>query len=134
MKTFEAKKLYYSIGEVSKITGLPSYLLRYWENEFEQLIPARNPKGNRVYTNKDISTILSIKNLIQEQGYTIERARALMQGPSGTQTEKPDAAELLKAHQQSIKDQAKRDGSEERRKQALLEAKEVLVDMLTLFK
>ncbi|NTW49118.1 MAG: MerR family transcriptional regulator [Chlorobiales bacterium] len=134
MKPFESKKLYYSIGEVSKITGLPSYLLRYWENEFEQLIPARNPKGNRVYTNKDISTILSIKNLIQDQGYTIERTKALMQAHSGVQAEKPETDELLKAHQQSMKDQAKRDSSEERRKQALLETKEVLEGMLAFFK
>ncbi|NTV46740.1 MAG: MerR family transcriptional regulator [Chlorobiales bacterium] len=134
MKTFEAKKLYYSIGEVSKITGLPSYLLRYWENEFEQLKPSRNPKGNRVYTNKDISTILSIKNLIQDQGYTTERARAMIQGQSGVQAETSQTAEMLKAHHQTIKDQARHQGNEERRKQVLLDAKALLEEMLVVFK
>jgi DNA-binding transcriptional MerR regulator len=134
MKSFESKKLYYSIGEVSKIAGLPTYLLRYWENEFEQLLPARNPKGNRVYTNKDISIVLKIKNLIQDQGYTIERAKALMQGHTGAEVENVHTQELLKAHQKSIKDQAKTDSNEERRRQVLLETKEVLEEMLLFFK
>ena len=52
------KKLYYSIGEVSKITELKQYVLRYWETEFKQLKPTKNKAGNRTYKQKDIVTLL----------------------------------------------------------------------------
>ena len=64
MKNFSMKKLYYSISEVSRITDLEQYVLRYWETEFEQLKPAKNSSGNRIYTNKDIKLILLIKKLL----------------------------------------------------------------------
>ena len=54
----EVKKLYYSIGEVSEITKLKQYVLRYWETEFKQLNPNKNKAGNRTYRQKDIDTIL----------------------------------------------------------------------------
>ena len=53
------KKLYYSIGEVSEMTDLKSYVLRYWETEFNQLKPPKNRAGNRTYRQKDIETILN---------------------------------------------------------------------------
>ena len=52
------KKLYYSIGEVSKITELKQYVLRYWETEFKQLSPVKNKAGNRTYRQKDIDMIM----------------------------------------------------------------------------
>ena len=72
------KKLYYSISEVSKITELEQYVLRYWETEFEQLKPAKNLAGNRIYTNKDIKLILYIKRLLRDEKYTIEGAKKLL--------------------------------------------------------
>ncbi|SVD74519.1 uncharacterized protein METZ01_LOCUS427373, partial [marine metagenome] len=57
------KKLYYSIGEVSKITELKQYVLRYWETEFKQLKPTKNKAGNRTYKQKDIDLIVQIKDL-----------------------------------------------------------------------
>ena len=60
MKNFSMKKLYYSISEVSRITDLEQYVLRYWETEFDQLKPAKNSSGSRIYTNKDIKLILLI--------------------------------------------------------------------------
>lgn len=77
-KSFSMKKLYYSISEVSKITELEQYVLRYWETEFEQLKPAKNLAGNRIYTNKDIKLILYIKRLLREEKYTIEGAKKLL--------------------------------------------------------
>ena len=59
----EVKKLYYSIGEVSEITKLKQYVLRYWETEFVQLKPAKNSAGNRNYRKPDIDLILNIKDL-----------------------------------------------------------------------
>ncbi len=69
------KKLYYSIGEVSDITGIKPYVLRYWQTEFKQLNPPKNRAGNRTYRQKDIDLILSIKSLLYEQKFTIEGAR-----------------------------------------------------------
>ncbi len=92
------KKLYYSISEVSKITELEQYVLRYWETEFEQLNPAKNRAGNRVYTSKDIKLILFIKDLLKEKKYTIEGARQILlswnnETESGKQTDMFDAVQ-----------------------------------------
>lgn len=78
MKDFGLKKLYYSISEVSKLTGLEQYILRYWETEFEQLNPSKNRAGNRIYTNKNIKLILTIKKLLRDQKYTIEGAKKIL--------------------------------------------------------
>lgn len=78
MRDFNIKKLYYSISEVSKITELEQYVLRYWETEFEQLKPQKNRAGNRAYTNKDIQVILLIKKLLKEKKYTIEGAKNIL--------------------------------------------------------
>lgn len=80
MKDFGLKKLYYSISEVSKLTGLEQYILRYWETEFEQLKPSKNRAGNRIYTNKDIKLILEIKKLLRDEKYTIEGAKKILAG------------------------------------------------------
>ncbi|MFI5250859.1 MAG: MerR family transcriptional regulator [Bacteroidota bacterium] len=79
MKQQGIKKLYYSISEVSKISSLEQYVLRYWETEFEQLKPSKNRAGNRIYTNRDIKTILYIKKLLREERYTIEGAKQVLQ-------------------------------------------------------
>ena len=78
MKDLSIKKLYYSISEVSKITNIEQYVLRYWETEFEQLGPQKNRAGNRIYTNKDIKLILYIKELLREKKYTIEGAKKIL--------------------------------------------------------
>ncbi|MCU7495016.1 MAG: MerR family transcriptional regulator [Ignavibacteria bacterium] len=95
MKELGIKKLYYSISEVSKITGLEQYVLRYWENEFEDLKPSKNRAGNRIYTNKDIQVILKIKKLLKEEKYTIEGAKKNLKEPEPVQEavqEKPEEA------------------------------------------
>ncbi len=81
-KNFAMKKLYYSISEVSRIAELEQYVLRYWETEFEQLRPAKNLSGNRIYTNRDIKMILYIKKLLREEKYTIEGAKKLIRNYS----------------------------------------------------
>ena len=68
-------KLYYSISEVSKITSLKQYVLRYWETEFPNLKPKKNSAGNRSYRQSDIDLINKIKYLLYEKKYTIEGAR-----------------------------------------------------------
>ena len=74
------KKLYYSISEVSEITELKAYVLRYWETEFSQLKPPKNRAGNRTYRQKDIEVILKIKDLLYSKKYTIDGARNFLKG------------------------------------------------------
>jgi DNA-binding transcriptional MerR regulator len=69
------KRLYYSIAEVSKITGLKDYVLRFWETEFQDLRPAKNRAGNRIYRDSDIRFVFLIKKLLYQEKYTIEGAR-----------------------------------------------------------
>ena len=76
----KVKKLYYSIGEVSEMTDLKSYVLRYWETEFNQLKPPKNRAGNRTYRQKDIEVILNIKDLLYKKKFTIDGARVVLQG------------------------------------------------------
>ena len=76
----KVKKLYYSIGEVSELTSLKAYVLRYWETEFSQLNPPKNRAGNRTYRQKDIDIILNIKDLLYNKKFTIEGARSVISG------------------------------------------------------
>jgi len=91
MRDLSIKKLYYSISEVSKITDIEQYVLRYWESEFEQLKPAKNRAGNRIYTNREIKLILYIKQLLRDQRYTIEGAKQVLK----TYTPDADTGEQL---------------------------------------
>lgn len=68
-------KVYYRIGEISRYTGLEPYVLRYWETEFEQLAPQKSGSRQRLYRRPDVDLILHIKELLYEQGYTIEGAK-----------------------------------------------------------
>jgi len=68
-------KLFYKIGEVSKISGVESYVLRYWETEFPFLRPRKNKSGQRVYVKKDLELILEVKKLLYQERYTIEGVR-----------------------------------------------------------
>ena len=81
----DIKKLYYSIGEVSEMVGLKSYVLRYWETEFKQLSPPKNRAGNRTYRQKDIDLILKIKDLLHGKKFTIEGARSVVSGKGFTE-------------------------------------------------
>ena len=73
-------KLYYSIREVSEITSIKPYVLRFWEKEFPTLRPKKNRAGNRTYQLKDIELLKQIKNLLYDEGYTIEGARSQLRG------------------------------------------------------
>lgn len=68
-------KLYFRIGEVSRLCHLPAYVLRFWESEFPQLKPIKSSTGQRMYRRKDVENVLKIKNLLYEEGFTIVGAR-----------------------------------------------------------
>jgi len=68
-------KLFFKIGEVCEITDTQPYVLRYWESEFPALAPAKNSSGQRIYRRRDIETVLRIKQLLYEEGFTIAGAK-----------------------------------------------------------
>ena len=69
------EKLYYRIGEVEEITGIPAYVLRYWESEFKLLRPKKNPAGQRVYRQRDVDLVRRIKTLLYDERLTLEGAK-----------------------------------------------------------
>ena len=69
------EKLYFRIGEVAKLCRLPAYVLRFWETEFPQLKPVKSSTGQRMYRRKDVESVLRIKQLLYEEGFTIVGAR-----------------------------------------------------------
>ncbi len=76
-------KLYYPIREVAQITGVEPYVLRFWEKEFPAIRPQKGETGHRRYRRKDIETILEIKRLLYDQGFTIAGARSQLQKAAG---------------------------------------------------
>ncbi len=71
----QTEKLFYSISEVSEMFELNASTLRFWEKEFDFLKPAKNKKGNRLFTQKDIDSIAKIVELVKQKGFTIQGAR-----------------------------------------------------------
>ena len=68
-------KLYFKIGEVSKILGVKPYVLRYWETEFKEVVPFKSRSNQRLYKKRDVELLVRIKSLLYEEGFTIEGAR-----------------------------------------------------------
>ena len=75
-------KLYFRIGEVSRLCRLPSYVLRFWETEFPQLKPSKSNTGQRMYRKPDVENVLRIKKLLYEEGFTIAGARQHLRSES----------------------------------------------------
>ena len=69
------EKSLFRIGEVSRLTETKAFVLRFWESEFPTLQPVKSPSGHRLYRREDIETVLEIKRLLYEQGFTIAGAR-----------------------------------------------------------
>ena len=118
----QIKKLYYSIGEVSKMTELKAYVLRYWETEFKQLKPPKNRAGNRTYRQSDIDLILYIKNLLYTKKFTIEGARHQLANEKNSKKE--DVAVPVESVQQAAP----------ARKETLLKIKQELETLLELLR
>jgi DNA-binding transcriptional MerR regulator len=75
-------KLYFRIGEVSRLAGIKPYVLRFWETEFSGLGPKKSGTGHRLYRRKDVELVLEIKRLLYEKRYTIEGARQYLHNRS----------------------------------------------------
>ena len=96
MEARDIKKLYYSISEVSEITGLKQYVLRYWETEFSQLKPGKNRAGNRIYRSHDVDTIMEIKSLLYNRKFTIKGAIQHLKNPSEKSSQLIEKKKILK--------------------------------------
>jgi DNA-binding transcriptional MerR regulator len=68
-------KLYFKIGEVTRLTGIKQHVLRYWESEFTAIRPQKSKTNQRLYRRKDIEAVLAIKHLLYDRKFTIEGAR-----------------------------------------------------------
>lgn len=68
-------KLYFKIGEVSHLTGLKPYVLRYWQTEFPEIAPVKSRTNQRLYRKKDVELVLKIRSLLYEEKFTINGAR-----------------------------------------------------------
>ena len=75
MKVNIPDKLYFKIGEVSKITRVKPYVLRYWETEFKIINPQKSKSNQRVYRKRDVELILEIKRLLYDEKYTLNGAK-----------------------------------------------------------
>ena len=71
-------KRYFRIGEVSEITGTPTYILRFWETEFKKIKPKRTSSGQRMYRRSDVDLVVKIKCLLHEKKYTIQGAKQFL--------------------------------------------------------
>ncbi|MFO7555151.1 MAG: MerR family transcriptional regulator [Desulfobacterales bacterium] len=99
-------KLYFKVGEVSSIVGVPAYVLRFWESEFKKINPKRTPSGQRLYRKRDVELILWIKHLLYEKKFTIEGAKQHLKSMSSEKTEKlsTDILEEISIELQKIRD------------------------------
>jgi DNA-binding transcriptional MerR regulator len=88
-------KLFFKIGEVCEITDTQPYVLRYWESEFQALAPAKNSSGQRIYRRKDIETVLRIKQLLYEEGFTIAGAKKRLEAEMSGRGATPSAMASL---------------------------------------
>jgi len=85
-------KLFFKIGEVCEITDTQPYVLRYWESEFPALAPAKNTSGQRIYRRRDIETVLRIKQLLYEEGFTLAGAKKRLEMEMAGRTPTPSSA------------------------------------------
>jgi len=68
-------KLYFRIGEVASAVGVETHVLRYWETEFRSIRPQKSSRGQRVYSRRDVETLMKVKELLYQRGFTIAGAR-----------------------------------------------------------
>lgn len=82
LETLLPPQTYFSIREVSQLTQVKSYVVRYWETQFSALRPARRESGQRKFTQKDVDTIRKIKELLYDRRFTIAGAKQLLKRES----------------------------------------------------
>ena len=116
-------KLFFKIGEVCEITDTQPYVLRYWESEFPALAPAKNSSGQRIYRRRDIETVMRIKQLLYEEGFTIAGAKKRLETEMAGRTNTPTSQAAAVVESEAAEDPTKR---------ALAEVRDTLREILTL--
>ena len=96
-------KRYFTIGEASKICEIKTHVLRYWEQEFKELEPIKRKGNRRYYQQKDLILVLEIKNLLHNEGFTIEGAKTKL-NHTETNTANPNNNQILKQIKQDLED------------------------------
>ena len=96
-------KRYFRIGEVSRLTSLEPYVLRYWESEFPQIRPRRADSNQRTYRKEDLEIILEIKRLLYEEKLTIKGAKQRLKQKMGKKVVLDDR-EVLKELKSELQD------------------------------
>jgi len=94
-KETETVKLYYTIGEVSKMFNVNASLIRFWEKEFEVLQPKKNKKGNRLFTSEDVENLRIIFHLVKERGFTLQGAKAKLKDNKSDVTDNTELYDSL---------------------------------------
>lgn len=94
-------RLYFKIGDVARLCGLETYVLRFWESQFPQLKPNKSGTGQRLYRRRDVELALEIKRLVHGEGYTLAGARQALEG--GARRAPVEAAEPQAAPLQSVR-------------------------------
>ena len=101
-------KVYFRVGEVSRIADVPAYVLRFWETEFRSIRPKRTNSGQRLYRKQDIRKILTIKHLLYERRFTIKGAKQYLKTkpdePADAPPEKSAALTEIRKELESIRD------------------------------
>jgi DNA-binding transcriptional MerR regulator len=98
-------KVFYKIGEVSDITKLPAYVLRFWESEFSFLKPKKSRGNQRLYVQRDIETVLEIKRMLYDEGHTlagVKRYWARRGRASAKQGTRKDLTQRMRGDLQAI--------------------------------
>jgi DNA-binding transcriptional MerR regulator len=119
-------KLFFKIGEVCEITDTQPYVLRYWESEFPSLAPAKNSSGQRIYRRRDIETVLRIKELLYDEGFTIAGAKKRLEMEMAGRVETPNSASTNPANP------SRGNGGDDKSRAALREVRDQLREILTL--
>ncbi|HBG23635.1 MAG: MerR family transcriptional regulator [Bacteroidetes bacterium GWF2_41_61] len=104
-KEFKIEKLYYTIGEVAEILGENTSLVRFWAQKFPEYIkPARNKKGNRLFTADDVTNFRLIHYLVKERGMTLEGASKRLKDNKSGVDRRVDVVEILSGIKERLKE------------------------------
>jgi DNA-binding transcriptional MerR regulator len=96
-------RLYFKIGDVARLCGVETYVLRFWESQFPQLKPNKSGTGQRLYRRRDVELALEIKRLVHRDGYTLSGARTVLEQVQRRSSKRDDTQASL-----PIADQGKR--------------------------
>jgi DNA-binding transcriptional MerR regulator len=103
-------RLYFKIGDVARLCGVESYVLRFWESQFPQLKPNKSGTGQRLYRRRDVELAMEIKRLVHAEGYTLSGARAVLDAEQRRSGKRPNgnldpgSASPSPAHQSKQRD------------------------------